>query len=461
MTTKIASLAAICLALLAGPILAAEGDDLESSQIRIDKQVVTVYTHRGQSYRYTDPEGLADAALAGQLVCVEGKLRDVRGTDFTLFGTDQKLQLAAADALKGFSPGDNVWIGGHVQDGVFKAQVAVKLKSDLALFDDRFAAASKAKAWDRMLDLASWISRSATYNPKIAFEEHRRYRASRDRAVTSACALAEAAFKDNDAAGYSRLATRLLDLEVDRELVWRYFRLAAAIDPDQDLAARRLAEAGFIRWHGLWLTREQKAEREADETRRLTKIHEMEAARQQRRTEEAVSGAALTARESAELETSLTALPPADAAARLASTLERTSSPRLGRRVLFLTAALPPQQQTQPLAAALRSREPEIRCAALELAASRNDSAARKLILAALSDDSDEVVDLACSLLASAGDTQALGALVGLTASDKDFRARAAVDVLRGTTNQDRWTPVEWRLWWNKNKAAYPAPPAQ
>jgi hypothetical protein len=443
--------------------LGAEADKLESSQIRIDNQVVTVYTYSGQSYRFTTPDALAAPAIAGQLVCLEGKLREVRGTDFTLYGTDRKFQATTPEVLKGVAAGDNVWIGGRVTSASLAAHVVVKLKSDLALFDDRFAAASTEKSWEKMLDLAAWISRSKAYNPGIAFEELRRYRATRDRAVVAACSMAEAAFQESDAAGYSRLAARLLDLDLDnREIVWRYFRQAALLDPDQELACRKLAEAGYLRWHGQWLTRAEKQEREVDEAARAARTATAKTARQLRRAEEAASGTAAYTRESAELETAIASLPPADAALRLATALERASSPRLGRRIIFLIAGLPLRHQADPLAAALASREPEVRCAALEFAATRNDLPARNMIAqAAAADSTAEVVELACQLLAAAGDGHAVGKLVELTASDKEFRSSTAVEVLQKVTSQDRWTPVEWRIWWNRNKSAYPPGPAQ
>jgi len=452
----------VLLGLSALPAAAAAGEDPEPSQIRIENQVVTVYTFRGQSYRYAEPDGLGDAALAGQLVCLEGKLREIRGSEFSLHGTERKLQLGTGEVLKGFSPGDNLWVGGRAGAGGLTAQVAVKLKSDLALFDERFAAAAKEKSWEKMLDLAGWIGRAATYNSNITIDEHRRYRACRDRAVTEASAAAEAVFGDADAGGYSRLALRLLDLGIEREVAWRYFRKAAAIDPEQETASRKLSEAGLLRWHGQWLTREQKEEREGEELRRVARARELAAAREQRRAEEAASGAAVYSREAAEVESALAALPAADAATRLASTLERASSPRLGRRTIFLAAALPAKLQGAPLAAALRSGEPEVRAAALELAATRSDLAGRKLLAeAAAGDSSDEVVALACKLLATAGDEDALEKLVELVASDKDFRARAAVEALQKITAQDRWTAVEWRLWWKKNKSAYPTGPKE
>jgi|GEM_PF-2891550 len=451
------------LALLAGPpAKPAEAAKLESSQIRVDNQLVTVFTYAGQTYRQTTPEGLADPLLVGQLVCIEGKLRDIRGTGFSLFGTDQKFQAINGDVFKGFAPGDNVWLGGRAKAGSLTAHVAVKLKSDLILFDDRFAAANTDKSWEKMLDLAAWISRSATYNPGITFEEHRRYRACRDRAVVAACSLAEAAFQQTDAAGYSRLAMRLFDLDIDREIVWRYLRQAATIDPEQELATRKLAEAGFLRWQGHWLTREQKNEQEAEASRRATRNADLRTERQRRRSEEAASGVALYSREAAELEAAISSLPPADCAIRLASSLERASSPRLARKILLLTAGLPSKLQGQPLAAAFSLRDPEVRCAAIELASTRNDRPARALIMqAAATDSSDEVVELACRILASAADAPSMQTLVELTAAEKEFRARAAVSALQTATNQDRWTPAEWRIWWSRNKTSYPQGPDQ
>lgn len=454
--------------LLAGlGLAAARGEEPETGQLRVGDKLVPVAQYRGQTYRLVEPELLGrDPNLPGQLVCVEGKLKDVHAHDFGLYGTDLRPALGPANLLKGLEPGNNLWIGGKLERSgnelIFTAQVAVKLKTDPELFEDRFAAAQKAADWERMLDLAGWINRSKSYNPKISYEEDRQYRACRDRAVLAARTAAEAAFRDADAAGYSRLAGRLAELGVEREVVWRYWRRAAWLDPEQAAAAAKLAEAGFVRWRGLWVTREDKARLEAVEEGRALRLREERAGREKRRLEEAVSGAPLYARGAAELETALAALPAPEAAARLASEIQTAVSARLGRRELVLVAALPVRQQAAPLAAAMKSAEPEIRLAALELAAARGDAAARRLVAeAAAGDGAEEVVERACRLLAAAGDAESLERLVGLTGAESEPRARAAVEALRAATGQDRFTPIEWRIWWGRNKSAYPAAPAE
>jgi hypothetical protein len=208
------------------------------------------------------------------------------------------------------------------------------------------------------------------------------------------------------------------------------------------------------------VTKAEKKQKEAKEKerlrRRLVEVRE----REERRTQEAISGAINYAKDVAEFESAMAQLRGREAAERLASSIERAAGPRLARRALFLSAALAPEMQTKPIVVAMRSANPQVRCAALELASTRRDLAARKVILeAARTDTSEEVAARGCSLLAAAADADALAALVELVGSEPEFRARAAVEALRDATNEDRFTEAEWKLWWNRNKASFPAGP--
>ncbi len=433
-------------------------------EIKVGDKKIMVMIYSGQSYRKLRFSDLSDRRLARQLVCLEGKLKSSGGSGVRLFGTDHEFKHESLELFGKLVPGDNVWIGGKLERTRtklnFNISVVVKLKTDLELFEKRFKAASEAGDWKYLLELADWIDKSKDYNPKIAFDEHRRYRTCKIKAINKACLSAEAVFKESDAIGYANLAVELLNLGADRDVAYRYFRRAAAIDPELEAAAKRLAAAGFLRWHGRWVTREEKKKLEAAEqlevSRRVAEIK----AREDRRSDEAVLGARNHARDVIEIETVLAALRGVDAAARMTSEIERASEPRLGRRVLALVASLPIKLQAKPIDAAMRSAEPQIRTAALELAASRGDLAGRKVVAqAARKDSSREVTELACERLGKAGDVDAMAVLISLVDSEKDFRSRVAVDVLRKVTREDRFTKVEWAIWWKRNKASFPPGP--
>ena len=465
-TARALLLAAALLAPAAG-LRAAE--EFKYSKIKVGDDTVTIVTFRGQSYRAIGFDDLTDLRLAKQLVCLEGKLRSVAGAEFKLWGTDRKLRSGSAELLKKFSPGDNMWLGGRadrVGAGLnFTATVAVKLKSDLELFEERFAAANQERDWEKLLVLGEWIGKSGGYDKDIDFDELRRYNASRKQAISAACSAAEAVFEEKDAAGYCRLAQKLIDLtelEADKDLAYVYFRKAADIDPDNATAAKQLSEVGFVRFRGQWMTEDKKKKLTDEETRKDAERAVARAEQEERRAEGAANGAGLYAREKTEMEAALAALGEADAAVRLAAVLERASGARLGRRALFLAAALSPQHQAAPLAAAMGSSQSQIRTAALETAALRDDLAARKIVAgAAARDSSEEVAELACGLLADAGDRDAVSTLVTLVGAEDGFRSRAAVEALQKATGQERYTPAEWSKWWAANRNAYPPGPEE
>jgi len=450
---------------LAAPCLGAQ---FQIREIKVGQKRITVMIHRGQSYRKIEVEDLEDMRLGGQLVCLEGKLKSSGAKGVKLFGTDRVFKYSSPELFRKLVPGDNVWVGGRASregDNLsFLIAVVVKLKTDLELFEERFKAAGEAGDWERLLELASWIAKSKDYNPKIAFDEHRRYRMCKSRAISKACVSAERAFKDKNALGYTRLAAELLRLGADREVAYGYLRRAARIDPDHESAAKRLAAAGFLKWHGRWVTREDKKQLEIAEQKRLRQKLVAARARVGRRRDEAVLGARNHARDVIEMESSLASAKPEELAMRLASEIERASGPRLGRRALALAASLPAARQDKAIAAALKSSESETRIAALELVSCRRDLAARKaLVRLATADSSEEVTELACAQLARAGDAQALATLVGMVpvVKGKEFRSRAAVEALRKATGQDRYTEAEWSIWWKANKASYPPGPSK
>ncbi len=458
-------LALITVAALAATSFAGQ---FQVREIKVGEKRITVMIFRGQSYRKIEVGDLSDMRLAGQLVCLEGKLKSAGAKGARLFGTDRVFKYSSPELFRKLVPGDNVWVGGRVsRKGTkleFLISVTVKLKTDLELFEERFKAAGAAGDWKRLLELASWIAKSKDYNPKIAFDEHRRYRTCKARAISKACVSAERAFKDEDAVGYTRLAAELLHLGASRETAYGYLRRAAKIDPDQESAAKRLAAAGFLKWHGQWVTREAKKELEIAEQKRLRQKLLSARAREARRGDAAVLGGKNHARDVIEMELTLASIKADESSARLASEIERASGPRLGRRALALAAALPVKMQAKPVAAALRSSEPQIRIAALELVACRKDLAARKaLVQLAAADSSAEVTEIACAQLAKAGDVQALATLIGMVrvVKGKEFRSRAAVDSLRKATGQDRYTEAEWGIWWTTNKSSYPPGPSK
>jgi hypothetical protein len=167
-------------------------------------------------------------------------------------------------------------------------------------------------------------------------------------------------------------------------------------------------------------------------------------------------------RDAGELEAGVAGLSGEEAARRLASDIERAGDSRLARRALFLAFGLSAGLQAEPLAAALRSAEAQTRLAAVELASARKDLDGRKVVgEAARRDSAEEVAELACRLLAAAADSDAMSRLVELMGSDKEWRVRAAGEALRAVTKEERYTKAEWDLWWVRNKAAYPAGPAQ
>ncbi len=434
--------------------------------LKIGKKTITVVIYQAQSYRRITVADLADARLAGQLVCLEGKLKSSGTSGVRLFGTSHKFKVSAGGLFKKFVSGDNVWLGGRaVRSGprlTFSITVAVKLKTDLVLFEERFKAAVKAGDWRRLLGLAAWIDKSKGH-PKIPFAEYRRYRACKGRAISKACSVAESAFKGTNAKGYAELGVELLKLGADSNLAYRYLRRAADIDPELEIAAKELskAKAGFVRCRGRWVTAEEKKQLVAAEEEQSAKKEAAIRVREERRAEEAVSGAVACAGDAVEMETALASSRGAEVGTRLASEVERASAPRLARRALFLVASLPAKEQAKPLAVAMRSAEPQIRIAALKLAAARGDLAARKLLASAASgDSSEEVTDLACKLLADAADADAIATLIGLVGSAGKHRSRAAVEQLQKATEQkDRYTPAEWRVWWKKNKGSFPPGP--
>jgi HEAT repeats len=458
---RIGFLAVLASCLLAPAALAGQ---FQVREIKVGDKRITVMIYGGQSYRKLRFSDLNNRRLAKQLVCLEGKLKSAGGAGVRLFGTDHQFKHESLELFRKLVPGDNVWIGGKMERTRtklnFSIAVVVKLKTDLELFEKRFKVAGKAGDWKFLLELADWIDKSKDYNPKIAFDEHRRYRTCKTRAINKACLSAEAAFKEADAIGYANLAIELLKLGADRDMAYRYFRRAAAIDPELEAAAKRLAAAGFLRWHGKWVTREEKKKLAAAELVAVSnRVSELKA-REDRRSDEAVLGARNHARDVIEVETALAALRGAEAAARMTSEIEKASEPRLGRRVLALVASLPVKLQAGPIAAAMRSAQPQIRAAALELAASRQDLAARKTVVqAARKDSSREVIKLACEQLGKAGDVDAMALLVSLVGAEKDFRSRLAVEVLRKTTREDRFTKAEWAIWWKRNKASFPPGP--
>ncbi|MHC4917000.1 MAG: hypothetical protein ACYTGB_16090 [Planctomycetota bacterium] len=445
---------------------AAAAGEFQVREIKVGDKTITVMIYQGQSYRRIDFKSLTDAKLTGQLVCIEGKMESSGTGVLRLYGTDHRFLHSVADMFKKYSPGDNVWLGGRLEKSgrelEFKISVAVKLKSDLALFEERFKVASEVGEWRRLIDLAEWISKSKDYNTKIAYDDHRRYRTCKSRAIAKACACAERAFKNENAAGYADLAYELIRLGADQETAFSYLRRAAHLDPELQKATSKLSEAGYVRFRGLWVTKADKAKKEAAEKERLRRRLEEVRDREERRVQDAISGAINYAADAADLEAAVALLKGKGASERLVSSIERAAGPRLARRALLLTAALPAQLQDRPIAVAMRSAEPQVRCAALELAATRKDLAARKVILeAARSDTSAEVTEKGCRLLAAAADADALEALVKLVGSETAFRSRAAIDALRDATDEDRFTEPEWGLWWKRNKASFPAGPTK
>ncbi len=458
---KSALLSAGAFLLLAG---AAASGEFQVREIKVGEKIITVMIFQGQSYRRITFDDLTDAKLTGQLVCVEGKMESTGTGVVHLYGTDHRFAYSVPDMFKKYSPGDNVWLGGRLEKSGrelgFKVSTAVKLKSDLALFEERFKAATEVGEWRRLIDLAEWISKSKEYNTKIAYDDHRRYRTCKARAISKACACAERTFKDENARGYADLAYELIRLGADQETAFNYLRRAARIDPELQKATSKLAEAGFVRYRGLWVTKAEKKQKETKEKEWLRRRVVEDRQREERRTQTAISSAINYAKDVAELESAMAPLKGKEAAERLASSIERAAGPRLARRALFLSAALAPEVQTKPIVVAARSADPQVRCAALELASTRRDLAARNVILeAARTDTSEEVTAKGCGLLAAAADADALAALVELVGSEPEFRVRAAVEALRDATNEDRFTEAEWKLWWKRNKASFPAGP--
>jgi hypothetical protein len=449
--------------LLAAPCAAGQ---FQVREIKVGEQKITVVIYKGQSYRRVTFDDFTDARLVNQLVCMEGKLKKTLADRVLIFGSKHRFKAGSPELFRKLVPGDNVWIGGRLARSgvklVFNISVAVKLKTDLELFEERFKAAGKEGDWKRLLELAAWIDKSKDYNPKIDFAKHRRYRTCKSRAIAKACTSAEKEFGDKNAVGYADLAKRILKLGADRELAYGYMRRAASIDPELVVAVEGLSAAGFVKWRGLWVTKEEKKRLAAEEREYLTKRVATVKARRERRGESAVMGAVNYARDLTEMERSLAPLKGAEAAERLASEIERAAGPRLGRRALALAAALPVKLQKKPIGAAMRSTDAQVRIAALELVSVRKDLAARKiLVTAAGGDGSEEVTELACNRLAAAADAHAIEALVGLVESTKKFRARAAVQALRRITGQDRFTKAEWDKWWSANKRSYPPGPTK
>jgi hypothetical protein len=462
MILRMLALLVVCGLLAAAPARAGE---LERQQIRVGDLVITVVVHAGQTYRLVTPGNLGDAKLLGQLVCLEGKIKDLDENRVRLFDLDSWIPVSG-NVLARCVPGDNVWLGGKLaRDGegrnVLTITAAVQLKSDLALFEDRFAAMSATAEWGRLLDLAEWISRSREYNPKISFDEHRRYRSCVSRAVNRACAAAEAAFGETDAAGYVELAAQLKRVGADAELYLRYLKRAAAIDPDNPAAIRRLAELGMVRFRGQWLAPEQKKRLEAEEKERLARRAAEVKALTERRLAEAINGAASAALDIAEMETAAAGLRGQDLAARLASEIERAAGPRQINHALFLASWLPRQLQAAPMEAALRSADPLARLAALEMAGARGDRQAREWIVrTAGRESSEEVAGLACGLLGEAADAPAIEALIALVDGPREAGSRAAIAALYQATKEERYTRAEWDAWWKRNRAAFPAGPS-
>ena len=168
------------LVLLAACALApsALAGQFQVREIKVGDKKITVMIYRGQSYRKIRFGDLSDRSLSKQLVCLEGKLKAAGGAGARLFGTDHQFKHESLELFKKLVPGDNVWIGGKMEKTrvklVFNISVVVKLKTDLELFEVRFKAAGKAGDGKRLLELADWLDKSKDYNPKIAFDEHRR-----------------------------------------------------------------------------------------------------------------------------------------------------------------------------------------------------------------------------------------------------------------------------------------------
>jgi hypothetical protein len=452
--------------LLLATAAAASSAEFQVREIKVGDQTITVVIFRGQSYRKIVPGDLTDTRLANQLICLEGKVKTLGGGTVRLYGGEEEYKLSSPDLVKGYAPGDNIWLGGRAKGSgtrlEFEVTLAVKLKSDLELFEERYKEAAEKGDWKQLLELAAWIDKSKDYNTQIDFEEHRRYRNCHARAVSKACECARASFKESNAEGYVELAVRLLKLGADAQLAHQYLQIAAGINPELQQAARMLSEAGFHRHRGRWVTAADKKRLEAVEEDRERARLASRKARRDRRMQDAVGGVANYSRDVMEMESAVAGLKGAEYAARLASEVERAADVRLARRALFLAAALEPRGQAAPIAAAMRSAEPQVRVAALELVATRKDLAARKVIAeAARSDSSEEVAELACKLLAAAADVPALEALIGLVEDEKEFRARAAVEALRAGTREDLYTLAEWQGWWKKHKASFPAGPTE
>jgi len=436
------------------------GDDLEAVEMRLGKdKYITVYRYGGRTYEKIDPEKLRSAALAGKLVCVEGKFGNVSGSRFTLMTTSIQFLPRNRKAVANILRGDNVWVSGEVKRQRSRAECyllvdhVVKLKDDFALFEERYSKYKKEKNWRKLWELGKWIEATGKINVANKYRGFERYKEYSRRAYRQSLVLRAESLSSKDAEGFYGIAVKLFDIEGSKRDGIRYLRKAVEIDPDHVKAGERLKGYGFLRHKDQWVTKTM-----LDRIKQQEKLDEEKRKREEaERKRKEAARLAMMRRNREVLLYDLyqkTRLGTEQGLTETAKYLGDHEDDVLCRAVLFeVTNANEPQAVDGFLKAA-GNPSAEVRCDLADALAWRGDDHSRGLVVSMIGSDSNpaKVRIHAVEALVWMGGKGAVESLMGLVAEESaEVRKKvfAGLTALTGKAHKDA---DEWTDWWNSNR---------